>query len=217
MFKKPRVEGEVLPKRRFSIVRMLVAIFVAAGIFYFGVAVGQGRIVFGRDAVFHKSVSKNLPSTLDYSSVERVYDSLRTNYDGQLDINKLLDGLKTGLVNAAGNPYTEYLNPKDAQAFDSELNGTFTGIGAELGKDANSNLVVIAPIAGFPAEKAGLKAKDLIEEIDGQTTANMSISDAVNKIRGPKDTTVKLKIVRGSSQELTLTITRDTITIPSVK
>jgi carboxyl-terminal processing protease len=216
MFRKRKVEGETATRRRFSIIRTLIAVALATGIFYLGVAVGQGRIVLGSDAIFHKGVSKDAPLNLDYSSVEQVYDSLRTNYDGQLDVAKLMDGLKTGLVNAAGDPYTVYMNPKDAKAFDNELDGTFSGIGAELGKDAGGNLVVISPLAGFPAEKAGLKAKDVIETINGTTTANRSIDDAVSKIRGDKGTTVTLKVLRNSTQELTIPIVRDTITIPSV-
>jgi carboxyl-terminal processing protease len=63
-----------------------------------------------------------------------VYDLLKTNYDGKLDVAKLLDGLKTGLAASAGDPYTQFMNSKDAQAFNDELNGSFTGIGAELAK-----------------------------------------------------------------------------------
>ncbi len=148
--------------------------------------------------------------------MQEVYDALRKDYDGQLDTTKLLDGLKAGLATAAGDPYTEYLNKDAANDFNQQLNGTFTGIGAELSKDDKGNLVVISPIAGFPAEKAGLKPKDIIAEIDGTTTNGMSITDAVNKIRGPKGTTVKLRIIRNSAQDITLNITRDQITVPSV-
>lgn len=190
---------------------------MASGIFWLGLAVGQGRIVLGRDAIFHKQVAKGLPANLDYSAVEQVYDSLRENYDGQIDATKLTDGLKQGLVKSTGDAYSEYLNPKAAKDFNDQLTGTFVGIGAELTKDTATNtIVVVSPIAGFPAEKAGLKPKDVIVEIDGKSAYDLSISDAVSKIRGEKGTVVKLKVIRDKSQELTLSITREEIKIPSV-
>lgn len=221
MFRKKKYgEGSALAARarRFDWKRTLLAVFVGAGIFYFGVAVGQGRISLGPDAVFRKSENKQLPAHLSFDDIDTLYNSLRDNFDGQLDANKLLDGLKTGLANAAGDPYTEYLNAKDAQDFNDQLNGTFTGIGAELSKDTTNNtIVVVSPISGFPAEKAGLKAKDVIVEVDGKSTSDITVSEAVKRIRGPKDTHVKIKVIRGGSQQLELDIVRQEITIPSVE
>ncbi|MDB5185785.1 MAG: hypothetical protein JWL85_308 [Candidatus Saccharibacteria bacterium] len=202
-------------KPRSNKVKYAVTAVVAGGIFVFGVMVGNGRVPIGPDAVFQKSVSKNLPADLDYSSVEQMYDKLRQSYDGQLDANKLLDGLKGGLAKATGDPYTEFLNVEEAKQFDEELNGTFSGIGAELSKDKNA-IIVVSPIAGFPAEKAGLKSKDVIVEIDGQSAYDLNLTEAVNKIRGPEGTKVKLKVMRNGTQELNLEITREKITIPSV-
>jgi carboxyl-terminal processing protease len=218
--KKKRDQGsaEAVRTRRFSWKRTLVGIFVGVGIFYLGIAVGQGRIALGRDAIFHKSENKQLPAHLSFSDVDTLYNSLKDNFDGQLDVNKLLDGLKTGLANAAGDPYTEYLNAHDAKDFSDQLNGTFTGIGAELSKDTTNNtIIVVSPIAGFPAEKAGLKSKDIIIEVDGKSTSDISVSEAVNRIRGPKDTHVKIKVIRDGSQQLEFDIIRQEITIPSVE
>jgi len=211
------VEGKRGKRLLKSAVKIIAIISVISGVFWAGIGVGNGNIVLGRDAVFHKSIQKTVPANLDYSSVEQVYDALRRGYDGQLDVNKLLDGLKAGLAQATNDPYTEYFNADDAKKLEEQLTGSFTGIGAELGKDQDKNLIVISPIAGFPADKAGLKAKDIIVEVDGTSTANMTISQAVNHIRGPKDTKVTLKLVRAGSQQLSLTITRAEITVPSVK
>lgn len=191
--------------------------FIGGIIFITGVGVGSGRIIINQNQLFRKSVQKNVPNNLDYSSVEQVYDTLRRDFDGQIDPQKLLDGLKAGLVSSAGDPYTEYLNRDAAKEFDAQLSGTFSGIGAELSKDDKGNLVVISPISGYPAEKAGLRPKDIIAEIDGKTTAGVSISDAVSRIRGPVGTKVKLRIVRNLSQDLTFEITREQITVPSVE
>lgn len=205
------------PKKQGKSILKTAILAVSAGvIFLAGFGLGSGRIIISKDQLYRKSEQKGLPNNIDYSSVEDVYDTLRKDFDGQLDSQKLLDGLKAGLVNAAGDPYTEYMNKDEAKDFDEQLNGTFSGIGAELSKDDKGNLIVIAPIAGFPAEKAGLKPKDVIIEVNGESTAGMSVSEGVSKIRGEKGTVVKLRVIRGGAQDLKFDITRDTITIPSV-
>ena len=161
------------------------------------------------------SQNKGLPKNLDYSSVEKMYDILRLNYDGEITTDKIMDGLKSGLAKAAGDPYTVYLSKEDNEAFDSQLSGTFTGIGAELIEE-NNVVVVATPLSGFPAEKAGLKARDIIFKIDGEDATQLSVSEAVKKIRGEKGTTVKLTLIRNGEQ-LEISITRDVITVPSVK
>ena len=185
-------------------------------VFEVGVGVGSGSMSFGRDALFRKSVSKDLPANLDYSSVEQLYDTLRKEYDGQLDAQKLLDGLKHGLAEASGDQYTEYLNADAAKEFDEDLNGSFSGIGAELDKEEKA-IVIVAPIAGYPAEKAGLLPRDIIVEIDGKSAYDLRVTEAVSKIRGEAGTKVKLKVVRGGSKELEFEIIRQKITIPSVE
>lgn len=190
--------------------KILLAGLGAVLIFVIGINVGNGRIQFGA-----KSVTKDLPADLDYTSVEQLYDALKRTYDGQLDAQKLMDGLKDGLAKATGDQYTEYLSSKEAKEFNDDLNGTFSGIGAELGKEENF-LIVVSPIAGFPAEKAGLRPKDIITAIDNEPAYDLSVSEAVSKIRGPEGTKVKLKIVRSNSEELEFEIVRSKITIPSV-
>ncbi len=204
-------------KQRKAIIKTATLTLLAGAIFLTGFGLGSGRIVVNKDQLYRKSEQKGLAGNLDYSSVEDVYDTLRKDFDGQLDGQKLLDGLKAGLVNAAGDPYTEYMTKSEAKDFNEQLNGTFSGIGAELSKDDKGNLVVIAPIAGFPAEKAGLKPRDVIIEVNGETTAGMTVSEGVSKIRGEKGTVVKLRVIRGGAQDLKFDITRDTITIPSVE
>lgn len=190
-----------------------VAILLA--VFWVGLGVGQGKIVWGPDAIFRESVQQTDDKQLDYKGVEQLYNALNQSFDGQLDKSKLETGLKEGLVQAAGDPYTEYLTEKENQEFDEQLNGSFEGIGAELGKEDQS-VVIISPIAGFPAKQAGLRPGDAIAEIDGESAFDISITEAVNKIRGPKGTDVTLAIIR-DGDSMNVTITRDTITIPSVE
>lgn len=188
---------------------------ILLGIFWFGVGVGQGKIVFGPDAVFRDSVQEESLGELDYHGVDELYSTLVQSFDGQLNKDELETGLKEGLVEAANDPYTEYLTQEESKELDEQLNGSFEGIGAELGKEEQS-IVIISPIAGFPADKAGLRAGDIVAEIEGETAFDISITEAVKRIRGEKGTEVTLTVVRdGDSQEIT--ITRDTITIPSVE
>ncbi len=158
--------------------------------------------------------NKGTPSSLDFSSVQKVYDQLRQKYDGKLDAQKLIDGAKKGMVAAAGDPYTVYFTKDEAQQFFSDLNGKFSGIGAELDKKSEQ-LVIVSTIDNSPARKAGLLAGDAIVKVNGEDTSGWSVDQAVSKIRGDKGTTVKLTIVRDGKQQ-DIPIVRDEITTPSV-
>lgn len=188
---------------------------LAALIFMFGVGVGNGRLVIGGTAA--GSENGNLPANLNYAATDQVYDLLKAKYDGKLDVAKLQDGLKEGLAQATGDPYTEYFSASEAKAFENQLKGiSFSGVGAELGKDDGGNLIVVSAIKDAPADRAGVRSKDIIAAIDGASTSGMQIDDAVSKIRGKKGTDVTLKLVRNKSDELTVKITRDDIKTPSV-
>ena len=192
---------------------LLVTIFI----FSVGVGVGDGRINIGHFGFGGSGGGgSSAPANLNYSSIDSVYDKLRENYDGKLDDTKLLDGMKKGLAEATGDPYTEYFTATEAKQFTDQVNGGgFSGIGAELGLDDDKNVIIVAPIKGMPAEKAGVKPKDIVAEIDGKSTSGLTISEAVSKIRGKKGTTVKLTLVR-NNQPIEVEITRDDIQVPSV-
>lgn len=159
---------------------------------------------------------KTAPSQgLDVSSLQTVYNTLNKQFDGQLDTQRLIDGAKKGLVDAAGDPYTVYFTDAEADEFFNELDGTFSGIGAELGKKEGV-LTIIATLDDSPARRSGLQASDIIAKVNDQETTGWSIEKAVSQIRGEKGTTVKLTIVR--NQELKeFSIVRDAIVNPSVK
>lgn len=195
-------------------VRVGAAIVGAVLIFAIGVGIGDGRLRLTASGQF--SGRTGLPDSLDYASVNQLYNVLRQNYDGKLSDSQVLDGLKHGLAASANDPYTEYFTAKEAKAFNGELQGiSLTGVGAQLDQDASGNIVVMSPLDGSPAAAAGLKAKDVITSINGQSTTGMSVNDAVIKIRGKKGTKVTLGILRGGNQQINLTITRDDITVPT--
>lgn len=189
----------------------LVVLVVFCSLAAFGVGYGINE----RDVVVNES-DLAVSTDLDLSEINEVYLELKDNYDGELDSELIEEGIKEGLVEAAGDPYTVYLDEEQAQLFDSSLNGEFVGIGAELGKEGDA-LIIVAPIDGFPAQKAGLRAQDIIISIDGEDATGLTVEEAVAKIRGEKGVDVTLGIVRGGTEQLSITITRDVIVIPSVE
>ncbi len=158
--------------------------------------------------------NKNLPRDLDLREIEEVYDTLKDDFDGSLDAKKLVEGVKAGLVDAAGDPYTNYLSANEATLLKTSLAGEFSGIGAVLGK-VDDRPIIMSPIADYPAAKAGLKARDVILKINGADTAGMSLDEAVLKIRGDEGSVVTLELARGD-ERFTKQITRQTIKTPSV-
>lgn len=169
---------------------------------------GYGRLFNGNTAAGQ--------ADLDLSSVQRTYDVLRTKYDGQLDINKLIEGANRGMVEATGDPYTTYLDAEDAKVLDDDLGGRFEGIGAQLGKKEN-NVFIEMVLGDSPAQKAGLQAGDVITKVNDQDATGWSIGQVVKEIRGEKGTTVKLSVIRGGTDVKEFSIVRDTIVDPSVK
>lgn len=187
------------------------AVIFAVMVFASGWAFGSGKISL--DGVRRGTVANT--SNLDFTGVKEVDTLLRQNFDGTIDDQKVQDGMKSGVAKASGDPYTEFFNEADSKTFAEELNGSFEGIGAELGKE-ESNIVIISPIAGSPAEKAGLQPRDILVQIDGESASDITISEAVKRIRGKAGTTVALTLAR-DGQKVEVTITRAQISVPSVK
>ncbi len=125
-------------------------------------------------------------------------------------------GAIQGMVDSLGDPYTSFFPPKEATAFETEIEGNFEGVGMEMGLK-NDVLTVVAPLKGSPAEKAGMLSGDKVIEIDGKSTAGFSVEQAVSLIRGKRGTSVALSVLRASSEKpLLITITRDVINLPTL-
>lgn len=156
--------------------------------------------------------------TVDMAQFWDVWNKLDTMYYNKqvLDPQKMLNGAITGMVQSLGDPFTMYLPPVQNTDFQQQLAGQFDGIGAELGlKD--KQIVVIAPLDGSPAQKAGIKAGDAIVKVGDTSTQGWSLQQAVDKIRGPKGTPVVLGVIhKGSTEVASISITRDVITVKSV-
>jgi carboxyl-terminal processing protease len=169
------------------------------------------------------AVSPSFPpssQSLDLQLLYSVLDKVNSQYydKTKIDTQKMLHGAIAGMLNSLDDPYTSFFPPKQNSDFKTQLAGEFSGIGAELSLATNNRIQVTAPLDGSPAQNAGIKAGDIIAKVDDQDTSGWTLSQAVDKIRGPKGTKVKIAVLHENQKELVnLEIVRDTIKIKSVK
>ena len=195
-----------------------------AGVAHLTQAVADaGQIV---DTTATQPTDVNTP--VDFQEFWDLWQQLKARYYLQpVDEKKMFYGAMQGMASSLGDPYTVFFEPTSATQFSQDLAGQFDGIGAEIGIK-NDQLEIIAPLAGLPADKAGLLAGDMILEINATDTTAMPVDQAVDMIRGPKGTPVTLLIGRNvtakdaTGKEKTslvtkqYTIIRDTIVVKSV-
>lgn len=149
-----------------------------------------------------------------FESLSKMFTILKSSYYEEVDSELLIEGALEGMSRAIGDPYTEYLNEEQAANLEENISGSFQGIGAEVMKEGEF-VRIISPIANSPAEAGGLQPNDLIVEVDGESVAELSISEAVALIRGPEGSEISLLVRRGE-EEFTLTLTRATIPVETV-
>lgn len=154
--------------------------------------------------------------TIDLSSVQKTYQELVANYDGKLDTQKLIYGANRGLVEAAGDPHTAYMDPDETKEFDKSLSGQIGGgIGAEIGL-RNNKPTIIKPLENSPAQKAGIKAGEAIVKVNDEASSDWSVEKVVSKIRGEVGTSVKLTLLSGG-QTHEVSVVRQNIVSPAVE
>ncbi len=149
-----------------------------------------------------------------YSKLEQIYSYINAEYYTDTDDDKLMEGIYSGLVEALDDPYSSYMSSDKYEEWSSDISGEFGGIGVTFTKDDEGEFLIVSVIDDTPAYKAGLRAGDIIEAVDGKTYDDMN--DIVEVIRGEEGTSLKLKYKRGNNEK-TVTITRDIIQIESVK
>lgn len=154
--------------------------------------------------------------TIDLSSVQKTYQELVANYDGKLDTQKLIYGANRGLVEAAGDPHTAYMDPDETKEFDKSLSGQIGGgIGVEIGL-RNNKPTIIKPLENSPAQKAGIKAGEVIVKVNDEASSDWSVEKVVSKIRGEVGTSVKLTLLSGG-QTREVSVVRQNIVSPAVE
>lgn len=199
-------------KQQFKSMLLFLAFAVVAGLGYFS-GVYHNQIIAALAPVFGQQAYS---ADIDLSSVEEAYRALAANYDGTLDKRLLVQGASRGLVAAAGDAYTVYMNNEESSDFGDSLTGNIGGgIGAEIGIK-NEQISIIRTLNGNPAIKAGLKADDIILSVNDESTEGWTVAQAVNVIRGEEGTTVKLEVKRGDEVK-EYNVTRAIISNPSVE
>lgn len=213
-----------LKKGMISPAPILAAFTILVAVFYVGYLAGNVHgarevVPAGEGEVLNVG---SMPPTgtaddVDFNLFWDVWDLVKDSYvDQPISEKDLFYGAIQGMVGALGDPYSVFFDPESAQEFNSELAGTFSGIGAEIGM-RDDFIIVIAPIKDSPAESAGLLPGDRIIAINGEDALGMEVNDAVTRIRGDAGTDVTLTILRGeSSDAFDVTITRSDITLDSV-
>ncbi|MBI4050003.1 MAG: S41 family peptidase [Candidatus Doudnabacteria bacterium] len=199
-------------KKKFIVI-VIVIVFVA------GWYLGQSGFALTRTdsgGVVLEQNRDRAPKNVDWQLLWEAIDRINEKYvDRPADPQKLLYGAVSGAVSSLDDPYSVFLEPKDAEDFQAELKGSFDGIGAEIAMK-NEQLVVVAPLDGSPAQKAGVRAGDIILKVDDQETADFTLEEAVNRIRGPAGTTVTLSVLHPkATRALEIKITRAKIEVKS--
>jgi carboxyl-terminal processing protease len=199
------VNNLIKRKKIITLISIFVVVFIISGFLFYKV---------------NKAEDNN--KEVLFNNIEPFFESLnliRNEFiEKDLDINKIIQGAIKGMLKALDDPYTRYMDP---QAFKREQEDMFLGYFGGLGiiiSIKDDQIIIISPIEDTPAYKAGIKAGDKIMEIDGKSTEGMELDDAVNILRGEKDTEVTIGIKREKVEEiLKFNIIRDIIEVKAVK
>ncbi|WP_066061446.1 S41 family peptidase [Neobacillus soli] len=191
-------------KKFHFIMLLFLVVFLSAGITTFALAFGKGKVV---------QVNTERP---EFNKLYEAFDTLKNKYYKEPNQKKLINGAINGMVEALDDPYSDYMSNEEATSFHSSISSSFEGIGAEI-QEKDGHIVIVSPIKGSPAEKAGLKPNDMIMSVDGKSLQGMNSTQAVTLIRGKKGTKVELSIQRpGMDAPMTVPIVRDEIPIETV-
>lgn len=203
------IEDQVLKKRKYTAIILIAGIIIGMSAMWVITSCAGGFIRV--NAAGYEDMLKVYQK---YGKLEEIYSYIDENYYTDIDDDKLMEGIYSGLVEALDDPYSSYMSKDKYQEWNSDISGEFGGIGVTFTKDDNGDFLIVSVIDDTPAYKAGIRAGDTIEAVDGKTYDDMN--DIVAVIRGKEGTSLKLTYKRDDSKK-TVTIVRDTIQIESVK
>jgi carboxyl-terminal processing protease len=154
----------------------------------------------------------------EFRTFWEAWEIIKGDYFGSLPSDQELTyGAIRGVVATLNDPHTAFLDPQQAKMVDADLSGAFEGIGAYV-EQRESQIAIVSVLPGAPAERAGLRASDVILAIDGRSTEGMALFDAITLIRGPRGTTVKLTILHPDAPgPVEVEVTRARINVPTVE
>ena len=205
-------------KKRTKIIFVLSGVILIGGSFVLGAYFGYARRPFAERVVGVSNQQPPAGVNVDFDAFWKVWTLIDQKYPGAKDISAQdrVYGAIKGLMASLNDPYSVYFPPTESKDFQDTVNGSFEGIGLEVGIK-NKALTVIAPLKDTPAYKAGLKPGDIVLKIDDASTSDMTVDQAVHLIRGKKGVAVKLSIFRsGEDQPRDISVVRDVIDIPTL-
>lgn len=150
-----------------------------------------------------------------FDKLNKAYEQIKSDYYQKTDDDKLVDGAIKGMIQSLDDPYSTYMDQEQAKSFDETISASFEGIGAQV-EEKDGEILIVSPIKGSPAEKAGIKPRDQIIKVNGKSVKGMNVNEAVALIRGKKGTKVKLELNRAGVGNIDLSIKRDTIPVETV-
>jgi carboxyl-terminal processing protease len=157
------------------------------------------------------------PTGTSFDLFWEAWELIQRDYYGDLPSEEeMTDGAIRGAVDSLGDPYTAYIEPQRAEISRENMSGAFEGIGAYVDM-RDGQLIIVSPFEGQPAEQAGLRRDDIVLQVDDTPIENMSIYEAIDLIRGPAGTSVRLTILREGEEILEVEVTRARIDIPVVE
>ena len=207
--KQRGIEEAALKKRQYTAIILIAGIIIGMSAMWVITSCAGGFIKV--NAAGYEDMLKVYKK---YSKLEEIYSYIDENYYTDVDDDKLMEGIYSGLVKALDDPYSSYMSKDKFREWNSDISGEFGGIGVTFTKDDNGEFLIVSVIDDTPAYRAGIRAGDTIEAVDGKTYEDMN--DIVAVIRGKEGTSLKLTYKRDDSKK-TVTIVRDTIQIESVK
>jgi carboxyl-terminal processing protease len=184
------------------------------GLVVLGAVIGVS-LSLNYSAVAEKSVQQPLPIE-ELRTLSEVFGSIKANYVENVDDRKLIKEAITGMVSGL-DPHSAYLDQEAFKDLQVGTQGEFGGLGIEVGME-DGLVKVVSPIDDSPAQRAGVKAGDLITKLDDAAVKGMTLDDAVKRMRGKPDTPITLTVLRkGEANPLVLTLTRAVIKVKSVR
>ena len=171
----------------------------------------QPRLVFDRSS----AIAATADTYRQLSLFGDVFERVRTDYVEKPDDGKLLEWAINGML-AGLDPHSSYMDPKSLRDMQIQTTGKFGGLGIEVTME-DGLIKVVAPIDDTPAQKAGITTNDVITHLDDEPVQGLNLNKAIEKMRGPANTKIKLRIIRqGQDKPIELTIVRQIITVHSV-
>lgn len=198
--------------------RVILVLLIAGAVFYGGFYAGRASVPEVTRVSGLSNIETDKPEDVDFDTFWKAWNIINEKYvaTAEVDTQDKVWGAIKGLTESLGDPYSVFLPPEENKAFEEMITGSFGGVGMEIG-ERDEAIVVIAPLKGTPAERAGIRTGDVIVTIDEKPTAGITVDEAVNLIRGEPGTDVVLGVGRGEGETLTISITRDIISIPTLE